>query len=188
MKNIYVKNLTLNRAGDKCLRHCGYYQQRGLHNTVFVAHKLHSLSLCLFTLGLWDFIYLELLRAVCQLGEAKRCNKQPWNIVKACLIHKRSTEDFLGFLGFPWKDSSPLQHPLPLTQRRSKQTISGRFAKYRKGKALQIAWLLKHLPCMKVQEPSALSGYFQVIKSPVVKRSSLCNQQNSEQDLKLIFF
>ena len=62
---MYVKKLALNRAGDKCLRHCSYYQQRGLHNTVFAEHKLLSLSLCLVTLGLLDFISLELLRALC---------------------------------------------------------------------------------------------------------------------------
>lgn len=59
-KKMYVKKLTLNRAGDKCLRHCGYCQQRGLHNTVFVEHKLHSLSLCLLPLAFgtsftWNF-------------------------------------------------------------------------------------------------------------------------------------
>ena len=130
---MYVKKLALNRAGDECLRYCGYYQQRDLHNTVFVERKLLSLSLCLFTLGLWDFICPELLRAVCELGEAKHCNRQPWNIVKACFIHRRSTEDCLGLLSY---DSSPPRHPLPLTQRRSKQTISGRFAKYCKGNTL----------------------------------------------------
>lgn len=124
-----MKKLTLFMAGDEGLRHCSYYQQRGLPRTVLVEHVTLSATLPFHCWGFGDLVYLETSKSN-ELGEAKRCHSL--EILWKLMSHSQEVHS-----GFPWSgscDSSPPQHPLPSAQRqgKSKQTISGGFTKYYK--------------------------------------------------------